>query len=481
MQLRTGPLQLSFSETYHAARIPDAYERLLLEVTQGNQYLFVRKDEVEFAWKWCDQLIAGWERLSEAPKPYPAGSWGRWPRWPWWPAMGGVGMAISELKLPAGVGLQVWGSAAEQARGLAAEVAGRLRSALAEQGQALLVVSGGRSPVAFLEALSEEPLDWSRITLSLADERWVPESHADSNAGLVRRHLLRGEAAKARFIGLYQPAASLEEAAELADHHLHELPLPIDVLVLGMGDDGHTASLFPNSPGLDLAMDPQGTRRCLPMWAPSVPHQRLTLPRAVLAAANAAAGDPGPVQAGHPEHRAGGRGRTADAGSRLPPRAADDPLVPLSGGAVAMHNLEQKTARIDTLCREARILPVITIDREADILPMADALAAGGLTALEITLRTAHGLTAIRRLSEERPHLRIGAGTVLDPQTFAAAERPGRALWSPRVAPTSCCASPWTAKSRCCPAWPALPRSCSPIATATAASSCSPPRSGGGR
>ncbi|MCW5462779.1 keto-deoxy-phosphogluconate aldolase, partial [Pseudomonas aeruginosa] len=90
-----------------------------------------------------------------------------------------------------------------------------------------------------------------------------------------------------------------------------------------------------------------------------------------------------------------------------------------------MHDLEQKTARIDTLCREARILPVITIDREADILPMADALAAGGLTALEITLRTAHGLTAIRRLSEERPHLRIGAGTVLDPQTFAAAEKAG--------------------------------------------------------
>ena len=85
-----------------------------------------------------------------------------------------------------------------------------------------------------------------------------------------------------------------------------------------------------------------------------------------------------------------------------------------------MHNLEQKTARIDTLCREARILPVITIDREADILPMADALAAGGLTALEITLRTAHGLTAIRRLSEERPHLHIGAGTVLTPSQVEA-------------------------------------------------------------
>ena len=76
MQLRTGPLQLSFSETYHAARIPDAYERLLLEVTQGNQYLFVRKDEIEYAWKWCDQLIDGWSRLGDAPKAYPAGSWG---------------------------------------------------------------------------------------------------------------------------------------------------------------------------------------------------------------------------------------------------------------------------------------------------------------------------------------------------------------------------------------------------------------------
>ncbi|SDN10229.1 glucose-6-phosphate dehydrogenase [Pseudomonas jinjuensis] len=76
MQLRSGPLDLDFSETFRAARVPDAYERLLLEVMQGNQYLFVRKDEVEFAWMWCDRLIAGWERLGEAPKPYPAGSWG---------------------------------------------------------------------------------------------------------------------------------------------------------------------------------------------------------------------------------------------------------------------------------------------------------------------------------------------------------------------------------------------------------------------
>jgi hypothetical protein len=76
MQLRSGPLQLNFSDTWRSARIPDAYERLLLEVMNGNQNLFVRKDEIEAAWKWCDQLIAGWKKSGDAPKPYAAGSWG---------------------------------------------------------------------------------------------------------------------------------------------------------------------------------------------------------------------------------------------------------------------------------------------------------------------------------------------------------------------------------------------------------------------
>src|SRR3546814_5296013 len=76
MHLRSGPLQLNFSETYKSPRIPDAYERLLLEVMKGNQNLFVRKDEIEYAWKWCDQLIDGWQRVGAPPKPYAAGSWG---------------------------------------------------------------------------------------------------------------------------------------------------------------------------------------------------------------------------------------------------------------------------------------------------------------------------------------------------------------------------------------------------------------------
>ena len=76
MQLRSGPLQLNFSDTNRGGRTPDAYERLLLEVMKGNQNLFVRKDEIEYAWKWCDQLIAGWKKSGDAPKPYAAGSWG---------------------------------------------------------------------------------------------------------------------------------------------------------------------------------------------------------------------------------------------------------------------------------------------------------------------------------------------------------------------------------------------------------------------
>ncbi|WP_060484627.1 6-phosphogluconolactonase [Pseudomonas sp. NBRC 111123] len=193
-------------------------------------------------------------------------------------------MAISELKLPATVQVHDLADARALAATLAHDVAERLRAAIASKGQACVVLSGGRSPVPFLEQLASEQLDWAKVTVSLADERWVPVEHADSNAGLLARHLLKGAAAKARFVGLYQQAENLDAAAASADQALAELPA-IDVLVLGMGDDGHTASLFPNSPNLAEGLDPDSKRRCLPMLAPSVPHQRLSLTRSVLASA----------------------------------------------------------------------------------------------------------------------------------------------------------------------------------------------------
>jgi len=193
-------------------------------------------------------------------------------------------MGISELKLPAAVKVHELADAKTLAATLAHDVAERLHAAIAAKGQACVVLSGGRSPVPFLEKLASEPLDWAEVTVSLADERWVPVEHADSNAGLLARHLLTGAAAKASFVGLYQQAENLDAAALKADQTLTGLP-PIDVLVLGMGDDGHTASLFPASPNLEAGLDLASTRRCLPLLAPSVPHQRLSMTRSLLASA----------------------------------------------------------------------------------------------------------------------------------------------------------------------------------------------------
>jgi len=193
-------------------------------------------------------------------------------------------MAISDLQFPGGVKVHDCVSAPLLAEALAGKVAEQLREAIERQNVATLVVSGGRSPVAFFQCLARQSLDWSRVVISLADERWVPIEHADSNAGLLKRYLLVGAVQQARFVSLYQTTSSQEEAAAVADDLLGQLP-PIDVLVLGMGDDGHTASLFPDSPNLEQALALNSDRRCWPMLAPSVPHQRLSMSRALLASA----------------------------------------------------------------------------------------------------------------------------------------------------------------------------------------------------
>ena len=194
-------------------------------------------------------------------------------------------MAITKLELPHGATAHEYRTSVLLAAGLANDVAEKLRAAIADRGEAVLVVSGGRSPVAFFQSLAKQSLDWSRVTITLADERWVPVKHTDSNAGLLKKYLLQSSASKSKFISLYHPAASLEDSAALADRRLAELP-SIDVLVLGMGDDGHTASLFPNSPNLEQAMKKDGPRRCWPMLSPNLPKQRLSMSRALLATAH---------------------------------------------------------------------------------------------------------------------------------------------------------------------------------------------------
>ncbi len=194
-------------------------------------------------------------------------------------------MAISELELPSDVVAHSLSGSDQLACTLADRVAEALKYAVATRGGASLVVSGGRSPIAFLEALSTRQLEWAKVQVSLADERWVDASDPDSNEGLVRRHLLQNAAIGAQLLGLYQPAETLEQAAQLANQQLNELKQPIDVLVLGMGNDGHTASLFPNSPLLAQGLDPNGAAHCLPMLAPASPEQRISMTYSLLASA----------------------------------------------------------------------------------------------------------------------------------------------------------------------------------------------------
>ncbi len=140
-------------------------------------------------------------------------------------------------------------------------------------------------------------------------------------------------------------------------------------------------------------------------------------------------------------------------------------------------SMADKVALIDSLCAKARILPVITIAREQDILPLADALAAGGLTALEVTLRSQYGLKAIQVLREQRPELVTGAGTVLDRHMLAAAEAAGSQFIVTRASPVICSRPASTALCPYCQA-SATPRaSWKATAWVIAASNCSRPKS----
>ncbi|RDE24416.1 6-phosphogluconolactonase [Motiliproteus coralliicola] len=160
---------------------------------------------------------------------------------------------------------------------LGREIAERLRIALDQRGHAALVVSGGRTPIGLFEALSRESLDWSRVVITLADERWVAPDSKDSNERLVREHLLQNQAGSARFIGLKTSAELAEDGAEACRARLGELPDRLDVVILGMGEDGHTASFFPGAEALFEALDPSTASACLSLTPPAAPHARMTL------------------------------------------------------------------------------------------------------------------------------------------------------------------------------------------------------------
>ena len=178
---------------------------------------------------------------------------------------------------------------ADLAPAFAEWTADRLRAAIAERGAAMLVVSGGKSPERFFEQLSRQPLDWTRVAVTLADERRVADDSPRSNARLVREALLRNQAAVAAFTPLADARLSESQELAAARARLANLPLPADVVVLGMGDDGHTASWFPKAEGLHEAMDAGARQLVAPISAPDAPEPRLTLTGRVILRARAIA------------------------------------------------------------------------------------------------------------------------------------------------------------------------------------------------
>lgn len=167
---------------------------------------------------------------------------------------------------------------------LSTVVADLLVKGIVDHQSATLVVSGGSTPLPFFKALSLKDVPWANINITLADERFVPVTHPDSNERLVRQKLLINRAAAARFVSLYQEGKSAAQVAVIAAEEINKLHQPLDVLVLGMGNDGHTASLFPGSPLLAHALQPECEDACLQMQPQQASHDRITMTYPVLAA-----------------------------------------------------------------------------------------------------------------------------------------------------------------------------------------------------
>jgi len=168
----------------------------------------------------------------------------------------------------------IFSSREELDAALAEEVSATLREGIAARGSASLVVSGGSTPKGLFAALSATALSWEKVTVLLADERWVPESHDDSNSAMVKRLLLQGEAASAQWISFN--AGSDDETSALTDLRATlEAMDTFDVVVLGMGGDSHTASLFPCSAELSEGLTTSET--ALMTQPTTAPHRRLSL------------------------------------------------------------------------------------------------------------------------------------------------------------------------------------------------------------
>lgn len=167
------------------------------------------------------------------------------------------------------------------AKELAEAIADRVRTAIAERGAAAIAVSGGSTPGKFFQALGKfRDVDWTKVTVTLVDERWVDETSDRSNALLVNEKMLQGPAAVARFVPLYSGGDEpTPEAVAKTNALVGALPKPFAAVILGMGTDGHTASFFPGGDTLDAALTAKGPTLAIHAPGAGEPRITFTLPR----------------------------------------------------------------------------------------------------------------------------------------------------------------------------------------------------------
>ena len=173
----------------------------------------------------------------------------------------------------------------ELVRQLSKKIIANLEKAILEKGKASLLVSGGSTPKALFKKLSSFDIAWEKVKIALCDERWIASNNKDSNEKLVRDSLLVGFAKKAKFVSMYQENIDIEDAQELCSNIYKKELFPFDVLILGMGNDGHTASLFPNNIKLEEAFEKKDSL-CVCMIPSDAPYPRMSLTKKAILSAN---------------------------------------------------------------------------------------------------------------------------------------------------------------------------------------------------
>lgn len=160
---------------------------------------------------------------------------------------------------------------------LAAYIVKDLKQAIEKKGHASIAVSGGKTPIPLFKLLSQQDLDWHNVFITLVDDRWVDDTDDASNEKLVLTYLLQNKAKLANFVGLKNSCDNPFDGAEITDKNLNKIPMPLDVLILGMGEDGHTASLFPGAANLRAGLDMKSGRKVVGMTPLTAPLDRITL------------------------------------------------------------------------------------------------------------------------------------------------------------------------------------------------------------